>query len=129
MDRLVADSLNDDRTHGHDALTDLREMARILNVSMDNVYRWARGGQIPALRVGRWRFLASDVVGALRHVRADPLTAVGALKGGAQAVVTRHCPPRVRQKLSPTYSCSTSVNQLGTGQRILPIATNHPQSG
>ncbi|MGZ0068645.1 helix-turn-helix domain-containing protein [Microbacterium arborescens] len=57
----------------HDPLVDVREMARILSVSTDTVYRWARGGHIPAIRVGgRWRFLTAEVVESVRHIPDDP---------------------------------------------------------
>lgn len=53
-------------------LTDVREMARVLSVSQDTIYRWARSGVIPALKIGnRWRFIVTEVLESVRR-QAEP---------------------------------------------------------
>ncbi|QCR39662.1 hypothetical protein C1N74_03955 [Microbacterium sp. SGAir0570] len=56
----------------HEATVDAGELARILNVSTDTTYRWARSGVIPALKIGnRWRFIVSEVLESVRQ-QAEP---------------------------------------------------------
>jgi excisionase family DNA binding protein len=56
----------------HEATVDVAEMARVLSVSPDTVYRWARSGVIPALKIGnRWRFIVTEVLESVRQ-QAEP---------------------------------------------------------
>lgn len=67
------------------------ELAHHLGVDENTVYRWSRGGRIPALKVGRWwRFRVGEVEAALTqgpsasHDLVDPLG--GALRRGDHVV-------------------------------------------
>lgn len=51
---------------------DADELAHILSVSKEKVYRMARSGEIPHIKVGRiWRFYPSEVKAKLSQPR-DP---------------------------------------------------------
>lgn len=50
---------------------DANELARILNVSTDTVYRMARTGDIPGHKLGQWRFWPSEVRAHISRPR-DP---------------------------------------------------------
>jgi excisionase family DNA binding protein len=55
-------------TGEHEAAVDVAEMARILGVSMDTVYRQVRAGDIPGFKLGGlWRFFPSKVVAHLER--------------------------------------------------------------
>ncbi|MFB9656551.1 helix-turn-helix domain-containing protein [Microbacterium imperiale] len=47
-------------------------MSRVLSVSPDTIYRWARSGVIPALKISnRWRFIVTEVLESVRQ-KAEP---------------------------------------------------------
>lgn len=59
-------------TGEHEAAVDVAEMARILRVSTDTVYRKVRTGDIPGFKLGGlWRFFPSEVNAYLERPR-DP---------------------------------------------------------
>ncbi len=56
----------------HECAVDLADMARILGVSTDTVYRMVRTGDIPGFKVGGvWRFFPSEVRAHLNRPK-DP---------------------------------------------------------
>ncbi|NLP85449.1 helix-turn-helix domain-containing protein [Microbacterium sp. CFH 90308] len=61
---------HDDR---HEAAVDIVELARILSVSTDTVYRKVRSGEIPGFKLGGvWRFFPSKVIAHLERPATDP---------------------------------------------------------
>jgi excisionase family DNA binding protein len=57
-------------------IVSVKQLAELLSVSVDTVYRMAAAGTVPSLRTtprGRWRFLVDDVLAALaEHNKAHP---------------------------------------------------------
>ena len=60
-----------------DQLMDIKEVANYLRLRESTVYAWAKGGKIPAFRLGRlWRFRRTELDAWLENQRL-PLTKDG----------------------------------------------------
>lgn len=74
---LIADALNVDLPfliHGtEEAAVGIPQIAAMLGVSNDTIYRMVRGGDIPGFKMkGVWRFFPSEVKAHVKAPKVDP---------------------------------------------------------
>lgn len=76
---VIADALGCDLPfliHGTDEVAvGIPQIASMLGVSTDTIYRMARGGEIPGFKMkGVWRFFPSEVKAHVKGPKVDPWT-------------------------------------------------------